>query len=103
MPRDINGDRPAKPQNQPELFDSEEVPDVNEGFPLDDPFAGWNDDIMSPALRSKLYALAVSVGNVLCFYGVATQQEVSMWIGVGINALAVTTAFVHRPTRKTKK
>lgn len=66
-----------------------------------DPFEGWNDDILSPKTRSAIYALALSIGTLVTFYGLATKEEVALWIGFFMDAVAVITAFVHRPTRGT--
>lgn len=38
--------------------------------------------VPSPQVRRYVYAVALSLGPVVLFYGLATAQEVAMWAGV---------------------
>lgn len=54
---------------------------------------------MTPEQRTALYAFAATIGTIASFYGITTEQEVALWLGALTNALAVVTAFLHRPTK----
>lgn len=47
---------------------------------------------MSPKLRAAAYGLGISVGAVATAYGLATDTQVAVWLGVfssALNLLAV--------------
>ncbi len=51
-----------------------------------------------PAVRSWLYGVLTPLGPLLMFYGVTTDAEWSLWLGVITAALNGTVAFTNRPT-----
>lgn len=51
-----------------------------------------------PAVRSWLYGVLTPLGPLLMFYGVTTDAEWSLWLGVITAALNGTVAYTNRPT-----
>lgn len=42
-----------------------------------------NKWIPSPQLRRWIFAILASIGPVLVFYGLATSEEIALWLGIG--------------------
>jgi len=58
--------------------------------------------IPSPAVRKYLYAVLAAVGPLVVFYGLATAEEVALWLGIGATVLGTPTgtlAAVNTPRR----
>lgn len=48
--------------------------------------------ILTPKIRAALYSLGIAAGAVLSVYGVATDEQVAVWLGAFaslLNVLAV--------------
>lgn len=43
---------------------------------------------MTREVRKYVYSILVALGPVAVFYGLATQEEVALWLGVGGTVLA---------------
>ena len=41
-----------------------------------------NKIIPSPAVRAWIYGILIAAGPLAVFYGLATAQEVALWLGV---------------------
>lgn len=44
---------------------------------------------MSSKTRLYIYAILVAIGPLVSFYGLATQEEIVLWLGVGGTVLGV--------------
>lgn len=47
---------------------------------------------MTPKLRAALYSVGIAVGSVATAYGLASDQQIAVWLGVfsaALNLLAV--------------
>lgn len=56
--------------------------------------------IPRPELRKYLYAVLAAVGPLVVFYGLATAEEVALWLGIGATVLGTPTgalAAVNTP------
>lgn len=42
---------------------------------------------MSEAVRGYIYRILAAVGVVLVFYGVISQEELALWLGVAVTVL----------------
>ena len=49
---------------------------------------------MDQTTRSKLYALAASIGALVQFYGLVTQDELARWLDLVSNLLIVVPLFM---------
>lgn len=51
---------------------------------------------MTPQRRKYAYTLLVSLGAVLVFYGIVTQEELAVWLNVASTALLAGGALLAR-------
>lgn len=61
--------------------------------------------VTSKEVRKYIYAILVALGPVAAFYGLATQEEVALWLGVGGTILALpagTLALANLTPNKTE-
>jgi hypothetical protein len=56
--------------------------------------------ITSPKVRAYIYSVGVAAGPLVIFYGLATAQEVALWLGFGGTALALPSALALANTPK---
>ena len=56
-----------------------------------------NKIIPSPRLRAWIYGVLIAAGPLAVFYGIATTQEVALWLGVAASALGNGLALVNTP------
>lgn len=61
-----------------------------------------NRFIPSPKVRAYIYSVGVAAGPLVIFYGLATAQEVALWLGFGGTALALPSALALANTPKDK-
>ncbi|MGO2110146.1 MAG: phage holin [Pseudoclavibacter sp.] len=47
--------------------------------------------IPRPEIRKYVYAVLAAVGPIVVFYGLATTEEVALWLGVGATILGTPT------------
>jgi hypothetical protein len=52
-----------------------------------------NKFIPSPKVRAYIYSVAVAAGPLALFYGLATAEEIALWLGLGGTALALPSAL----------
>jgi len=56
-----------------------------------------NKIIPSPAVRAWIYGTLIAAGPLTVFYGLATAQEVALWLGVAASALGNGLALANTP------
>ncbi len=56
-----------------------------------------NRFIPSPKIRAWLYGILIAAGPLAVFYGLATNQEVALWLGVAAAALGNGLALGNTP------
>lgn len=44
-----------------------------------------------PAIRKYIYGVLAAAGPIVVFYGLATTEEVALWLGVGATILGTPT------------
>ena len=59
-----------------------------------------NKIIPSPRLRAWIYGILIAAGPLAVFYGLATAQEVTLWLGVAASALGNGLALANTPARE---
>lgn len=47
--------------------------------------------IPRPEIRKYVYAVLAAVGPIVVFYGLATTEEVALWLGIGATILGTPT------------
>ena len=47
--------------------------------------------IPRPEIRKYVYAVLAAIGPIVVFYGLATAEEVALWLGVGATILGTPT------------
>lgn len=58
--------------------------------------------IPRPEIRKYVYAVLAAIGPIVVFYGLATAEEVALWLGVGATILGTPTgalAAANTPRR----
>lgn len=50
-----------------------------------------NTWIPRPAIRRYVYGVLAAAGPIVVFYGLATTEEVALWLGVGATILGTPT------------
>ena len=57
--------------------------------------------VPSPKVRAYIYSVAVAAGPLVLFYGLATAEEIALWLGFGGTALALPSALAlaNTPTK----
>lgn len=55
--------------------------------------------IPNPAVRAWLYGLLIAAGPLTVFYGLMSEQEVALWLGVAAAALGNGLALANTPTK----
>lgn len=45
--------------------------------------------MFTPHVRKYIYAILIAIGPIVTFYGLASHEEVALWLGVGATVLAV--------------
>jgi hypothetical protein len=55
--------------------------------------------VLPPALRSWIYSVLTPVGALVAFYGIASDEEVALWIGLAFSVIHGGTAIAYRPTK----
>jgi hypothetical protein len=58
-----------------------------------------NNIIPSPAVRAWIYGVLIAAGPLAVFYGLATEHEVVLWLGVAAAALGNGLAVANTPTK----
>lgn len=53
--------------------------------------------IPSPAVRAWVYGLLIAAAPLAVFYGIVTEQEVALWLGVASAALGNGLALANTP------
>lgn len=44
---------------------------------------------MSKTTRAYIYAILIAIGPLVSFYGLASQEEIALWLGLGGTILGV--------------
>lgn len=58
-----------------------------------------NTIIPNAKVRAWIYGVLVAAGPLAVFYGLATQEEVALWLGVAASALGNGLALANTPVR----
>ena len=63
--------------------------------------AAPNRWIPSPRARAYVYSVAVAAGPLVLFYGLASAEEIALWLGLGGTVLALPSALAlaNTPTK----
>jgi hypothetical protein len=59
--------------------------------------------IPSAKVRAYIYSVAVAAGPLVLFYGIASAEEVALWLGLGGTVLALPSALALANTPKDGK
>ena len=54
---------------------------------------------MNEATRAYIYRILLAASPLVVFYGLATADEVALWIALGANILGVTLAAANTTTK----
>lgn len=58
------------------------------------PIVPW----LTPARRAWLYRVVVAAAPLAVLYGVATETEAALWVGLALTLIGTGTAAAHTPT-----